>query len=227
MFQYLEFKEQKSEFTITFCKQPLISINKNGLKSVIEKMPLILNYLNGLNGMGDQIEEAKKELGIDNLIKTYMTMRATYYGQSKSVISVSKSSKEYGHFVKALRIIENLETTPEIYINAQIDGLKFLSELDGKKHHFPSPTQLCTAKAEERLFEYLNKSKVAKPKIVLNDKDKYTPALQNNKFVIYRNKMKEGKASLEEACYLEAVLLHRKGKVPNIITDYINKLLKE
>lgn len=167
-----------------------------------------------VDGKGTKVEIKAKQL-----MKKYIGMRKKFY-KSKEKMIIEKSQEKY--FKKAAKIIIRNNTKIKIFMEAQIEGLNFVS---GGKGIFPRASHLGSSTAEDRLLEYL-RGKNKNVEIQITKEEKETSLNDNYLYKKRYNKLRKGEANLFEAKYVEACQVARKDVAQNLVIDYIKKLQK-
>lgn len=218
----LEFIDARKTIKVKFNGLTLASISKSQLELLFKS----------LLGMNESLTEIDKKAFI--LSKDYNKLKQAYYSKQIRVTNYTKNHKDFKYFVEATKLIDMLDTTNAKFLKAQVDGLKFINNNIGR---FPTPAQIASEKAQDRLLLYLqdlgeintsgftdNDLTKVNGKITLNKHDYETPLSQNTKYRNLLSKLRNGSATLDEASYLKLCRLHRKGDIGNEIKKYIIKL---
>ena len=191
----------------------------------------LLNEVQGHPSYDVEIVEKKKrrkKVKVDpkrvkkalQLSRRWAKMKKVFYKQ-KTIKLPSQNGKDFKHFLLAVDIINDNETTIKKFLRAQIDGLKFANEGNGV---FPKPNHLSTSGAESRLLDYIRDKELEN--VELTDKEKGTP-LQHNK--LYRKryeKVKDKTATLLESLYVQECQFIRKDAAQEFVINYIDSLRK-
>jgi len=157
--------------------------------------------------------------------RAYQSQKAKYYN-NKNLLEISPlEDKNIEIFEKAFLLARKHSVQPKILIEAQIHAFRNMN--DGKGQ-FPFPIQICNENAEIRLLEYLKKDTKSLPKVTIKIEEKQTPLSQNTKYLSFMYKIKENRANLSQAVYCREIQsIRRDGKISQIITDYIKKLMED
>jgi hypothetical protein len=162
--------------------------------------------------------ESKRIKKALQLAKRWAKLRKEFYKQ-KVLRVPSQTGKDFKHFLLAVDIINDNETTIKKFLKAQITGLKFANEGNGV---FPKPNHLSTSGAEDRLLDYLRTKELEE--IELTDEEKSTP-LQDNKLYKKRyEKIRQKTASLFEALYVQQCQAERTEAIQEFVIEYIEEL---
>lgn len=151
---------------------------------------------------------------VDRFITEFKRQRNNYYGTKVSLTAISKGSRAYSFFDKASKIAKAHKVSAKIYIRAQVDGLTFINK-------FPTPSQLVTDGAEQRLLEYVKKENVRNEKLPFCDKDQNTSLKDNKRYMELADKYKRGDITRPEAVYLAKCQKARKGKVNSSLREFL------
>lgn len=156
------------------------------------------------------------------LEKLYTRLKKTKH-RNKNIANITKSSKEFKHFVKAVDIIKRHKVTNQEFLEAQIRGLQFLNDGRGQ---FPKPNHLSTHTAEDRLLDYLEskttrtiKGSVERIKLTVNDRE--TQLMENDRFVAKWELFEDGKADLRDMYFIHDCMMARNGRVTKKVKEYI------
>lgn len=216
-----------------------MKIEKSMLTLYAGSTPFIrvdLDILNDVQGhpsydvevVGKKKKTRKKKVSEDpkrikkalQLSRRWAKMKKEFYKQ-KTLRLPSQNGKDFKHFLLAVDIINNNETTIKKFLKAQIEGLKFINEGNGA---FPKPNHLSTSGAETRLLDYIRNRELEN--VELTDEEKAKP-LQHNKLYKKRyDKVKGKTASLLEALYVQECQYVRKDAAQTFVIDYIESLRK-
>lgn len=146
--------------------------------------------------------------------------------------------KTVADFKKALLIMRDAEIKDcQVFIKAQVEGLQFVN---GGKGTFPKPSQLTTANALNRVFDFTAKTtmidvvddqqKIEKPKgywYFNHHTDGQLGLNKNQKYKEVLSKIDSATATLEECVYAQKCFSARRdGKPYAKIEDYIKKISK-
>ena len=215
-------RKQKS-YSITYKKRSFINVKGEVLGVIIRDYATkkFLKDLSGLNKDSNIDTELLSRAMV--LGKAYIDRKKKFF-RNKKLNTIDPKSKEFQSIIKASKIMDKHRVAPKFYIDAQVDGLKFLNDGQGG---FPTVSQLCTSGAEDRLVKAmyengLNDEEQEVVKIKLSRDDKETPLMENPTFIEYYESIEQNTASLREAYYVHDCMLARKGRVTTLITDYIN-----
>lgn len=157
---------------------------------------------------------AEQSAKVKQIAKAYANAKAKYYKNSKLKKTISIAGKNEGHFIKAIAICEKNKLTYKKYIKAQIMEM-------GK---FPYIVQLQTDNAELRALEYFKVKKKDKEKIriSLSQDDKNLDLVQNGRYVVCRDKIKEKVATKVEAIYVAVLQKFKTGRVNKRVQEYVD-----
>ena len=216
-FEDFSVTEKATQYSVKYRGENLLSVNKKGLQFALA------NLLN---------DEKKEDIDIDyannnyvqagKLVKIYGDAKKAFYNNKKLKVDYTSSSPEFKFFCQAVDIIHNNNVSYDVFIDAQVSGLAFVSSGKGV---FPKPNQLCTAQAEDRLLNHIrdNNPNTIKAEIISRE-DYSVPLNENEKFLNYSKKIMEGTATLKEARYVQKLYLIRKRKTSKRVDAYIVKL---
>ena len=155
------------------------------------------------------------------LVRAYTESKRKFF-HSKAVNSVSVNSPEFKYFVEAVAIVKRHGVSYKKFLKAQVAGLGFIGNGKGI---FPRPAQLCNESAETRLLEYLreHEGKGAAPVIKLTREECETRLMQNSKYLLAYDKVKDNTATHTEAMYVRELQRERKGEVAKIVKRYLKR----
>lgn len=149
--------------------------------------------------------------------RAYGVAKQKYYRSKNVFVEVSPRSKDYGHILRAVKICKTHKVTYKKFLQAQLDGLKFINNGRGI---FPPLSNLSTDSAENRLLEFISNGSTSVD-IKLSDEDKHLPLAKNLKYQTAIFKIGDNRASLKEAKYAAEVQRFKRGKVSEKIEKYI------
>lgn len=151
----------------------------------------------------------KPKTSIENktalVIKAYKIAWEKYY-QTRLKTDYKKGTKDYASFVKAAGICIQHDAKARTFVEAQIEGLKFVNG----SGIFPKPNQMCTPNAETRLLEYMKDGSIEDKPILTWEID--TPLEKNQRYQQIKLKIKDNTASLKEAKYALECEIKRTGQ---------------
>jgi hypothetical protein len=217
-FEDFSVTEKSTQYSVKFKGETLLAVNKKGLQFALAS--LVAN------------ENSSKDIDIDyennnyvqagKLVKIYGDAKKRFYSNKKLKVDYTSSSTEFKFFCQAVDIIHNNNVSYDVFIEAQVSGLAFVSKGKGV---FPKPNQLCTAQAEDRLLNHIrdNNPDTIQAEIISRE-DYSVPLNENEKFLNYSKKVMEGTATLKEAKYVQKLYLIRKRKTSKKVDVYIEKL---
>lgn len=160
---------------------------------------------------------------VDQAIKLYFTRKkASLKGRPLTITTVKKSSPDYTKFKQAVAIANNHGVSFAFYLKAQEEELKGMNHGVGT---YPTPSHLCTANAENRLIEYIAKTK---HQVSITDYDKNTRYKDNKKFqTIFQKCKNEDYSTLQinDVNYLLKVIEAKEDEIPEEIITARNALL--
>ena len=155
------------------------------------------------------------------LSRLYAKRRKKFYKHS-TLKSYPTTGKDFKHFIDAVDIIIQNGTTIKIFLNAQIEGLKFAQDGNGI---FPKENHLSSSGAENRLLDYIQSKDLEN--IELTDEEKTKPLQQNELYKKRFTKVQKKTASLFEALYVQECQYARTEAAQNFVINYIKKLRKK
>lgn len=195
---------------------------------------IILDYIS-VDMKNTILDIAKKKLANTPLeskalqLEKQYTSRKRKFHKNKNIKNYEPKDKEFMHFIKAIEIIKRHKTTTKVFLDSQLEGLKFANNFRGL---YPKPNHLSTMGAEERLLEYLTQrdgdGHVEKiDRIELSRFDRETELMENHKFVAKWELLDKGKADLRDVYYIKDCMIARKGSATRKVKEYIKKLESE
>lgn len=188
----LKIKHNKSSVILLCNGEVLATINRDLLALVLTPPKIV-----------------KPKTSIDNktalIVKAYKAAWEKYYN-TRLKTDYKKGSKDYASFTKAAGICMQHDAKARTFIEAQVEGLKFV----GGKGIFPKPNQLCTPNAETRLLDYLKDGSIEDKPILTWELD--TPLEKNQRYQQIKLKIKDNTASLKEAKYALECEIKRTGQ---------------
>lgn len=219
-FENFTIVKKRACYSINYKDVHLCSVKINALKKLIIDYASN-NFIDSILAKGSKTKPPR-HIYAEQLEHLYTSERRKFY-RAKYISRITPNDRTFPHFIKAVEIIKRYDCSNKEFLQAQVDGLKFI----GKQ--YPNPSHLSTAGAETRLIEYLYKKNNsttigARDKIELTEKDIYTPLNENIAFINRWEKLQEGTATLVEAQYLQDCYLQRKGFSSKKIKAYIEKL---
>ena len=238
-----EFKDDLSidgndnSFVIRYKEHPLIRFSSKALIELIVQYlpPKVIRQIFEKEKSKLEVKEARKKIkkidvNADILLREYYQRKQEFF-KTKNLSKVTPNDKEYNSFIKAAKIIKDNDSTAKEYMKAQLDGLSFLNSRNGAG--FPSPIQLCSSGAEDRLLRYRfkmqnqeNEYKKDFKRIPITSYDKETPIKENAKFMDALNAIKDKTANLAKTQFVIDVLEYKRGKgkaLPEAY-EYLEKL---
>ena len=155
------------------------------------------------------------------LVRAYTENKKKFFHSNK-LNGVSVNSPDFKYFVEAITIIKRHGVTYKKFLKAQIAGLGFASNGIGV---FPKPIQLSNDAAETRLLEYLRQhdGRGVIPVIKISKEERETRLMQNSKYLLAYDKVKDKTATLEETVYVREMQLIRKGVVRKSVEKYLER----
>lgn len=178
-------------------------------------------------------ESQARELLIkaNQLGKAYRVARSKWHGGQGRRVPVARncpfSSSDLQHLKRAVLIMQACAVTNyQLYIKAQIEGLRFV-KTNGGSGVFPGIAALATDGAELRLLTYLKAEKDDNGDVVdldISAEERNTPLTENGKYMTLRDKVLTGEATRLEAVYVMTLQVHRTGKVKPYVTEYMERL---
>lgn len=216
--------KKKTQYSLMYKDNLLASIKPSVLGQLVKDYATkkFLKELAGLAPTKDIDSDIKNRALV--LSRIYTEKKRNYH-KNKNIRMIDSNSKEFAKFVKAVGIINRHKVTPKFFLNSQIKGLGFVNGGNGV---FPSPAQLCSASAEDRLIKIMHEDGLCDgpsdfSRIELSYSDKNTPLMENPKFVAIYEKIKDESATRREAAYIEDCMIARNGRVTKTVRDYIEK----
>lgn len=232
----LTIEDNEHSFSIKFKNNPFIRISKKTLTNIcVELLPAkAVRQIFELEQAKEEIKEVKKHLKnanvhADSLLKVYYAEKDKFF-KGRVLRKIKSTSKEYKFFIQALEIMELHKATAKEFILAQIDGLAFL---EGTGGGFPSPSQIATQQAEDRLLRYRfkqNQDQTKHKKMFkaqpLTVYDKETPLMENKKFTEFLEKVRDKSANKSQAIFVKDLMEFKRGagKALPEVYEFISQL---
>lgn len=230
----IKIKTEKKHFILLYRGKPFVKILRDMIPEFYEDLKKDIGFNIGVEEKKKRkkkviprktITEQKKRTQALQLAKRYASMLAKWSKFKKGKVPVvSAGSKDFKHLLSAVDIINRHGVKNKVFLNAQIEGLKFAN--DGKGI-FPKINQLSTTNAELRLVDYLKKDVEAQIRTELTESEKLTPLQENKLYVERYEKVRQGSATYLEGLYVRNCILARRGRVPKDIMKDIEALKKK
>lgn len=221
----VKMKIEKSTLTLYSGSTPFIRVNLEILNDVQGHPSYEVEVLDGKKKTKKRKtvkkEDPKRLKKAIQLSKRWAKQKKEFYKQ-KTVKVPSQTGKEFKHFLLAVDIINDNETTIKKYLKAQVQGLKFLNDGNGA---FPKPNHLSTPGAETRLLDF--NREIGLEKIELTGEEKSTPLKYNRTYKKRYDKVKAKTASLLEALYVQECQYERTDAAQEFVINYIEELRKK
>lgn len=195
--------------------KPIIELTEVDLASHLKAI--------GYQRVVSESDESEIDVKVDQFIRSYFAEKKKFYGASQlaRVTTIKKNSKDYRHFKNALKIIEQHKVSYQTFLKAQVKGLSFVNGV-GK---FPSPNQIDTHNAEDRLLRYLNENGMLEGSSVPTSTEAIkVPIAQNETYKRCLQKIKNETATKEEAMFVAKCQKFHKGLIRPEISAYIREL---
>lgn len=225
-------------------KQLAVISEANLFQLIIDASPMsFLKDLAKIAGVEPVAEQNSK--AVIKLVNVYAFERLASLGKKPISLSDTKvieltnkyleDKKIVADFKKALLVMRDAQIRDcNAFIHAQVEGLKFVN--DGKGT-FPTPKQLTTANALNRVFDYTasntpseSGNKTDKPKhywFFNKETDGSLTLKTNSKYREVITKIEAETATLEECIYAQKFYAHRRsGQSYAVIDNYISKISK-
>ena len=217
----MKMKIEKSTLILYAGSTPFIRIDLDVLNSVQVHPSYDVKVIKKKTKKRRKVKEDSKRIKkAIQLSKRWAKMKKEFYKQ-KVLKLPSQNGKDFKHFLLAVDIINENETTIKKFLKAQIEGLKFINEGNGA---FPKPNHLSTSGAENRLLEYLRVKELEN--VELTNEERGTPLQQNKLYKKRYEKVKGKTATLLEALYVQECQYERKNAAQEFVINYIESLRK-
>lgn len=215
----------KTGYSVKYKNEMLVRVSAKVIGELIrdyatQEFLMDLTSLVTIEKIDDKVTTKARQLE-----KLYTTRRRKYY-KNKNLKRIAEKSPDFKHIIKAIKIIEVNKVTYKQFLDSQIEGLAFVNNGQGV---FPKPSQLSNTGAEERLLigmkDFVDNNDaqaIKRQKLTVSDKE--TPLMENPNFVSAYDKIRSQTASLKEAYFVNDCMLHRNGKVTQLIKGYISQL---
>lgn len=220
----MKVKVEKSKLTIFAGSTPFIRVDLDILNDVqgypLNEIDIIEIEKKKRKTQKEKIDPKRLKKAIQ-LAKRWAKMKKVFHKQ-KVLRVPSQTGNDFKHFLKAVDIINDNETTIKKFLNAQIEGLKFTKEGRGI---FPKPNHLSTLAAESRLLDFIRDKELEN--VELTEIEKSTPLQRNELYKKRYQKIKDKKATLFEALYVQECQFTRKDAAQEFVLDYVSNLRKK
>jgi hypothetical protein len=214
-------KTKSQDLVLTYRGESLCLIKT----SILEKFIVDFTSEGRINALlkSNLVANEANESDVDKAIKLYFTRKKAFLkGRPLAITTIKKSSPDYQKFKLAVAIALNHGVSFAYFLKAQEEELKNINHGVGT---YPSPSHLCTSNAENRLIEYIAKTK---NQVSITDYDKNTKYKDNKKFQSIFQKVKNEEYSdlqLNDVNYLIRVIDAKDDKVPDEIVTARNAIL--
>jgi len=179
---------------------------------VIVNKKLIVKFLNKYFCENDD-DKIKTKQFIKFYLKEYKKVTKRKY-----LPDYETNPKYFDYFYKAVELINKHNVTFKIFIDSQVDGMKFIKQ----RNFFPKPYNLCTNESELRLLDFLDRS--------TNVKDDFVPeksfSLQdikletNKKYKKYLELVRKKEADYEQTNYVFSLQVSCLSEVDDFVREY-------
>ena len=223
----LKVKELNAYLNVLYGGVSLVKVNKATLKVFLSdlgpgKKVLVTREKVTKKRKPRVVVNNETRINAKQLVRAYTETKRKFF-HSKAVNSVSTNSPDFKYFMEAVKIVNRHGVTYKKFLKAQIQGLSFISDGRGA---FPKPSQLSTEAAEVRLLEYIRKhDETTVPVIKISNEERETHLMQNSKYLLSYDKIKDKTATQAEAVYVQELQQIRVGKVAKSVRKYLKRFV--
>lgn len=206
-------KDGNGNLKVTYNTKPFITVNIECVHNIISDYAT-KKFLTRVGKLkADEPANDQEFLDAEKLARVYIVKKKQYYNR-QTFRPIDTKSREFNFFIDAVKLMFELESDFNTFVDAQIKGLEFCNA-------FPTPKQLSSEGAEKRFLDYTStKVNTTKTKISYQDYE-----IGSEK---YRQLNKDYKDNCEmeipEMEFLIEYSSRNHNQVPNSMTDYLEEL---
>ena len=219
--------KNKRGYVVRYGGDPLMQIYSKSFVQVFKDYAS-QKFINDMVPLSTNERKDDVSKDVASKLEKYYTIRKRDYYGNKKIKRIEHTSTDYAHFLKASQIVRNHEVSVKDFLDAQMAGLSFVNDGEGT---FPKPAQLSSSGSEDRLVVYISdKTSDKKPKeekrLELTRYDRENELKSNPKFMDRYEKVKNNKATLQDAYFVHDCMIVRKDYATPMVNKYIEKLEK-